>query len=254
MQSSYSLVKKNYVLDGTKKTITTDYKIEDIMMNSDSDNVTQLEIERRNYISSYESIAKSIVEDAKRESENLRLAALDKVQEIEKEAYEKGYMQGKSNGYEDGKNEAIASILPAAKKEASDLRDEAINILMKAKEDYNDYMKEKSEEIIKLSFNIAEKILKHEVLKDEGIDSMIEEAFEQSKGEDNFVIRCNSKHIDELKVKIVQWKKKYNISGEIFVIEDNKLDPGNAWIEKPSGKIEIGIEIGLEKLEKAIFG
>ena len=41
---------------------------------------------------------------------------------------------------------------------------------MKAQEDYNSYMDDKSIEIIKLSFNIAQKILKREVLKDEGID------------------------------------------------------------------------------------
>lgn len=252
MQSSYSVVKSNYVLDGKEKTITTEYEIPDIM-NTDDENLSQLELERKNYIASYENIGRNIIADAKRECEKLKLQTMQKVEIIEKEAYQKGYEQGKSNGYEDGKKEAIDSILPQAQAEAESIRNEALQILSKAKDDYNKYMNDKSIEIIKLSFNIAEKILKREVLKDEGIDSMLEEAFEQSKGEDNFVIRCNSVHVKELKLKIENWKKKYNISGEIFIMEDDEMEPGNAWVEKPSGKIEIGIDIGLEKMEKAIF-
>lgn len=253
MQSSYSVVKSNYVLDGKEKTITTEYEMPDIM-NTDDENLSQLELERKNYIASYENIGRNIIADAKRECEKLKLQTMQKVEIIEKEAYQKGYEQGKSNGYEDGKKEAIDSILPQAQAEAESIRNEALQILSKAKDDYNKYMNDKSIEIIKLSFNIAEKILKREVLKDEGIDSMLEEAFEQSKGEDNFVIRCNSAHVKELKLKTENWKKKYNISGEIFIMEDDEMEPGNAWVEKPSGKIEIGIDIGLEKIEKAIFG
>ena len=70
----------------------------------------------------------------------------------------------------------------------------------------------------------------------------------------NCVIRCNESHVEEFKANIENWKKKYDISGEIFIMADNKLEPGNAWIEKSSGKMEIGIDIGLEKLEQAIFG
>lgn len=252
MQSSYSLVKRNYVLDGEKKTITTEYEVPNIMEISE-DKLSEDEKERKKYISSYENIGRGIIEDAKSKSEAIKIAALEKAQEIEKEAYNKGYEQGKNNGYEDGKNEAIQEILPQAKEEAEKIKNEALTILKNAQEDYDKYMDDKSREIIELSFNIARKILKREVLKDEGIISMIEEAFEQAKGENNIVIRCNIKHCEELKENVEKWKKKYNISGEIFIMEDDNLEPGNAWVEKACGKIHVGIDIGFEKLEKAIF-
>ncbi len=253
MQSSYSVVKRNYVRDGNEKVISTEYNTPDIMSMDDSD-LSQVEIERKNYISSYENIGKNIIADAKRECEKLKIQAMKNAEIIEKEAYKKGYEQGQANGYEDGKKEAIDSILPQAQVEAENIRNEALQILMNAQSDYNSYMDDRSIEIVRLSFNIAEKILKREVLKDEGIDSIIEDAFEQYKGSENCVIRCNEAHTEELKSKLENWKKKYDISGEIFIMSDNKLEPGNAWIEKSSGKMEVGIDIGLEKLEKAILG
>lgn len=253
MQSSYSVVKRNYVLDGNEKVISTQYDTPDIMSMDDNE-LSQSELERKNYISSYENIGKNIIAQAKRECEKLKIEAMQNAEIIEEEAYKKGYEQGQLNGYEDGKKEAVESIIPQAQMEAENIRNEALQILMKAQEDYNSYMDDKSIEIIKLSFNIAKKILKREVLKDEGIDSIIEDAFEQYKGSENCVIRCNESHVEELKANIENWKKKYDISGEIFIMADNKLEPGNAWIEKSSGKMEIGIDIGLEKLEQAIFG
>lgn len=253
MQSSYSVVKRNYVRGGSEKVISTEYNVPDVMSISE-ENLTQMELEKKNYISSYENIGKNIIEDAKRQAEKFRMEAIQKAEIIEEEAYKKGYEQGVANGYEDGKKEAIESTLPVAQKEAEDIKDEALHILLNAQADYEKYMDAKNTEIIKLSFNIANKILKREVLKDEGIDSIIEDAFEQYKGSANCVVRCNEMHTAELREKIENWKKKYDISGEIFIIEDNKVEPGNAWIEKSSGKMEVGIDIGMKKLEETIFG
>ena len=253
MQSSYSVVKRNYVRDGEEKVISTQYDTPDIMSIDDSE-LSQAELERKNYISSYENIGRNIIADAKRECERLKIQAMKNADLIEEEAYRKGYEQGQVNGYEDGKKEAIDSILPQAQMEAENIRNEALQILMNAQSDYNSYMDDKSIEIIKLSFNIAKKILKREVLRDDGIDNIIEDAFEQYKGSENCIIRCHETHAEELKSKVENWKKKYDISGEIFVMVDSKLEPGNIWVEKSSGKMEVGIDIGLEKLEKAIFG
>ncbi|MCR4944384.1 MAG: flagellar biosynthesis protein [Clostridium sp.] len=253
MQSSYSLVKKNYVLDGNEKTITTEYTVPNIMELSE-DRLSKDDLEKRRYLSSYENIGKNIIADAQKESERIKLEALKNAEKVEKSAYEKGYSQGVKNGYEDGKNEAIQSVIPKAEAEAKNIKNKALAMLTNAEADYEKYMQDKSDEIINLAFNIARKILNREVLKDDGVNSMIEEAFQQSRGESNFVIMCNEVHIDSIKTRIEGWKKKYGILGEIFVIEDNDLEPGNICVEKPSGKVEVGIDIGLAKLEEAIFG
>lgn len=248
MQSSYNLVKKGQVLEGNEKKISTEYVPPKHICEK-----TEINCDPEIYIGSYENIAKNIIADARRESENIRSAAIEEARNIEREAYEQGYMQGKNNGYEDGKNEAIESVLPQATSEANRIKEEAMATLLRATDVYNSYLEEKQQDIIKLSITIAEKILKREVSIDTGINDMIEEAFRQVKGEESVVIRCNEIYVEEIRNKIDYWKQTYNISKEIFVFNEN-LEYGNVIIEKSTGKIEMSIENGLENIKKAILG
>ncbi|WP_310936596.1 FliH/SctL family protein [Clostridium sp. SHJSY1] len=240
-------MKKNQVLSGESRVISTEYDIR----KKEESNVTDQDKQR--YISSYENIAKSIVEEARRNGEKIRYQAIKEAEILEKEAYERGYEQGLNNGYEDGKKEAIESIIPQAQEEAEEMKARAHNILQGATQDYNDYMENKKADIIQLAMAISEKILKREVLMGDGINEIIEEAFEMAKGEENIIIRCNGEHEENIKEKIVLWKTTYNISGEIFVLTSDEIEPGNAIIEKSTGKIEIGIDFGLESIKKAII-
>lgn len=253
MQSSYSLVKKDKVLKGERKTINTEYTVVNKITAKGND-LTQLDIERNSYISSYENIAKGLVEEAKKASEQIRISAIEEANKMEKEAYEKGYKQGTENGYEDGKNEAINSVLPIAKQEALEMKNEARKLLLSAQDTYNKYLDEKKEEIIRLAIAISEKILKRNVIIDDEINDMIEDILKNAKGEESIIIRCNECNIEKIKEKIEYWKSEFSISKEIFVLKSEKLEPGNAIIEKTTGKIEVGIDIGLESIEKAILG
>lgn len=55
-------------------------------------------------IKSYEVIGASILDKARKDSDNIIMEAFQYSKNIEKEAYEKGYAQGVNNGYEDGKS------------------------------------------------------------------------------------------------------------------------------------------------------
>ncbi|WP_294354000.1 FliH/SctL family protein [uncultured Clostridium sp.] len=248
MQSSYNLVKKGQVLEGDSKVINTEY-----IPPKHISKKTEITCDPEIYIGSYENIAKNILEDARQKSENIRSEAIAEARNIEKDAYEQGYLQGKNNGYEDGKKEAIESVLPQATNEANRIKSEASELLLRATEDYNNYLEEKKLDIIKLSITIAEKILRREVSVDTGINDMIEDAFKQVKGEESVVIKCNEMYIDEIKSKIDYWKQTYSISKDIFVFKDN-LDYGSVIIEKSTGKIEMSIENGLDSIVKSILG
>ena len=50
------------------------------------------------------------------------------------------------------------------------------------------------------------------------------------------------------------WKDKLAFQGDIFVIEDNFLDDGNAVIEKESGKSIVSIAYGIEKIVEIFQG
>lgn len=79
------------------------------------------------------------------------------------------------------------------------------------------------------------------------------EAFKISKGEESIILRSNSFHIDELKKNCERWKLSYAIKNEIFVISDDSMEPGNAILEKPSGIVKVGVDVGMEQVKKAIL-
>jgi len=249
MQSSYSLIKKEQVLSGDLMKISTNCDIKTI----DSNN-SNIQDNDANMIGNFEAIGIGIITEAQRKRDQILLESKTQAAFIEKNAYEKGYNQGIQNGHEDGKREAIEATIPQARHEAEEIIHKAETLLSSAEQDYKDYLNKKKQDIINLSFLIAEKIMKKEVLKEDGIDQIIEDAFKLAKGEKNIIIKCNSIYETELKGKIQIWKTTYNITGEIFVLISDDMEPGNAIIEKTTGKMQVGVDIGLEKLKKAIIG
>ena len=89
---------------------------------------------------------------------------------------------------------------------------------------------------------------------DDSLNSLIDEAFKISKGEESIIIRANSIHVDKIKENSERWRISYAIKNDIFVVTDDSLEPGNAILEKPSGIVKVGVDTGMEQIKKAIFG
>ena len=216
MQLSYNLIRKNQVLSSNSKVISTEY-VKDFDIEDDKKDIvckqsgkTIEEIE--DILSNYESIGNSIVLEAKRKKDEIMYKAMEESQAMEREAYEKGYAQGKENGYEESKKA----------------------------------------DIIRLSIAIAEKVIRKKVTDEDGISEILEEGIRLSKGEENLVIKCNPKYVSSIKEHIPVWKASYSISGEIFVLPNEGVSLGNAIIEKASGKVEVGIDVSLKAIEEAL--
>ena len=248
MQSSFNLIKGKMVQSAETTTIETEY-----IPTAKQENGQEItEEDAKKYISSYEKIGQGIIEEAKREKEKYMLETIEKANELEKEAYNKGYKQGLENGREDGKKEAYQTYVPKAQEDAEKLAENATNLLKEAKKEYDNYIDSKKKEIIDMILNVSSKVLNREIQMNPNIQSMIEQALILSKGEKNVIIKCNTIHVIDLKNKIEEWKPVYNITGEIFVLADDNMVPGNAVIEKDSGRIEVGIEIGMEKIRESL--
>jgi len=255
MHSSYNLIKSNRVLNKDAKNIETEFLIN--KTGNHSGNVEHTGVtyeEAQNFIGNYEKIGQSIIIEAQRKRDSFLFETTAKAEEIERNAYEKGYKQGIKNGYDDGKKEGYDSCLPEAIKEADDIREKAEKILESAKDSYESYLNIKKQDILELAITIAENILNREIKEKNGINNLVESALQLSKGEENVIIKCNPEHEEDIKEEIFVWKVTYNIQGEIFVLPDDKILPGNAIIEKNTGKIEVGIDIGLERIREVLIG
>ena len=253
MQSSYNLIKSASALDASKKVIETNYTVQNVE-NTEENNSYSMEDEFRK---NYEFLGANIIKNAKQEAEDIKRKSQIIANEIEKKAYEEGYNQGKSNGYEDGYEngyrEAIEKVRLETEKEVKEKIDRAENILEKANKEYKKYLLNKEEEILKLAFDMASIIAKNELKLSEAMLPLIEDILEEAKGEENIIIRCNNIHVKSIKEKVNYYKQAYAIKGEIFILEDELMEPGNAVIDKGTGKATIGLDIALEKLENALF-
>ena len=253
MQSYYNLVKEESALNSDKKKIKTNYTKKS---EENEDEFSRIFIENE-IKKSYESLGENIIKRSKIEAEKIIMDSRRDAVDIEREAYEKGYTKGQENGYEDGfkdgYNKGLEQINLDTEEEVKAIIDKAEEILKSSNIEYKNYINEKQEEIIKLAFEMAKVIAEKELTEKEGILPIIEKILNDSKGEENIIIRCNSTHIEAIEEKISYYKKAYAIRGEIFVLEDPLMEAGNATIEKNTGKAVIGLDIGFERLEEALF-
>jgi len=262
MQSSYNLIKKDFAKQGENRVISTEYvgkkfKFEEIQEAEEpvevKEEVKVPKIDPEELLKRYEDIGHRIVQDAKNEKQVIVLRAQMDADAAEKKAYEKGYEQSLKNGYDDGYKKAYDETIDTAKAEAADIVNKAELLLKSAHENYALYLENKKADIVKLALEIAESIVRKELSQDSSMNSIVEEAFKISKGEDNVILKANSIHVEELKSEVERWKMSYGIKNEIFIITDDFMEPGNAILEKPSGIVKVGIDIGMEQIRKALF-
>lgn len=249
MQLSYNLIKNTSALKSSEKKIETNYISKIEAKDIEKDNLSA----EREIIKSYDILGSNIIKKAKSEAEEIIMKARVISSEIEKKAYEDGYSQGKYNGFEDGYNEGLEKIKKDTEEEIRLKIEKAEEILQKANKEYKEYLISEEKEIINLAFKMATIITKKELQLDNGILSLIEDVLEEAKGEENIIIRCNSMHLKAIEEKVKYYKKAYAIKGEIFILEDTLMEPGNAIIEKSTGKAIVGLDIALEKLKDALF-
>lgn len=258
MHSSYNIIKSNFAKDSDKKVISTEYVVKNflpqIVENEEEIKNVQPEIDPEEILRQYEKIGKEIIKDAQNKKQAIEIQAQIDAENAEKEAYEKGYKQGVLNGQEDGYKKAYEETIEKAKLEAEEIVDKAETLLQTAKENYEEYLEYKKSEIINLALEIASNITKKKLSKEDSMNDLIEEAFRISKGEENLIIKINSLYYSEVRNKISNWKIQYSIKSDIFVLADDNIEQGNAIIEKPSGIVKVGIDIGMEQIKKALLG
>ncbi|MDP4087906.1 MAG: flagellar assembly protein FliH [Bacillota bacterium] len=245
MQSLYRIIKEPSVISQGSKAIVTQY------LRTQSDSV-EVGLPINSDIKEEQSMVSDILDKARTQSEAIINEAILKAQQIQKEAYEQGYNAGYAEGEQRGCEDAYVQNLPAAREQADAILQNADNILKSSKLEYENYIAEKKDEILKLTLNIAAHILKREVENTEGIDEMIIDAIEGSRNTETIIIKTHSLYVENIKGKISDWKERLALRAEVFVIADAAMEKGCAIIEKNNGKIKVSIDDALENIRKVV--
>lgn len=249
MQLLYNVIKNNSVKNSGFKPIVTNEELP----------TTKSEKENniKNNIESYENLAKTMIENARRQSEIILSKAYEEARAIEEEASVKAseaYENAFRQGYEEGYNKIYKEIMEKARTESQAIVLSAEELLKNAKIEYEKYLESKAMEINDLILTIAETILKREVKDRDSINGMIFEVLENSKNAKNFIIRCNSIYVEELKSQVESWKEQLGFFGDIFILKDDSIEPGNALIDKGNGKVTVGVKYALQKIKAILEG
>lgn len=249
MQSSYSVIKNNSVKNAGLKQIVTN--AETAQMKAENEN------NAKNHIESYENLAKTILENARKQGEQIKAKAYEDASAIEynamqmaeqlkQEAYESAFSQGHEEGYNSG--------IEQVRMEGEAIIASATDLLINAKSEYEQYLQSKSEDIKELVITISRAVLKRELQSEEAINEMVFEALQQSKGAKNFIIRCSAQHVNKLREQIDNWKEQLGFFGDIFVLKDDTIELGNAVIDKGNGKIITGVDYALQRIIQILEG
>ncbi|AHC14581.1 flagellar assembly protein FliH [Salinispira pacifica] len=189
-----------------------------------------------------EEEARKIVEDARAESEKILNESRDKAEGIEKDAFQKGYDEGRESGYDSGRSEVERVI------------DRLHMIISKTIERRNEVIEESEAQLVQLVLQIAKKVIKviSENQRNVVINNVVQ-ALRKLKTKADVNIRVN---IDDLKTTTEHTKElmsRIERVKNVTVMEDSSVDPGGAVIETDFGQIDARISSQLREIEEAII-
>lgn len=252
MLSSYKVIKKSSVVDEGEKKINTLY--------NNPKNKQLGEKNAKDFIESYETLARTMVENARLQGEQILSKAFDEAQQIEQDAYQKGYEKGMQEGYDQSykKGMAEANVYYETMKNQVEMESDmkiknADSLLFQAKDEYIRYLDEKEEEIKDLILSITENILKKEIKDKDAISNMVLDAMEMAIKSKTIVVKCRSSYAEDIKEKIEIWKNGVVYRGEVFVAADDNLDEGFAVIQRENGKIVVDVNDAMEKVREILI-
>lgn len=223
-----------------------DFEIEMEQKRLDFDNEVN---ERLNKI---EEDYNKVIAEANQQKEDMILEAKQSIKELEKEAYQKGYEEGKQNGNEDGYREAYDNNIEKGKMEAEKIINDAYDILNTAKDEVLFYMKENKQNIINMILTISEKVLRDRFENKDSINSLVIDTIERYELKGNFVLRVNEKYKIEIEKELENLRNNKKLKDDVFVLADFKVEEGNAVFESDNGKITVGIDAILQRIKEEL--
>ena len=185
--------------------------------------------------------ARKQVENAKIEAERMIKEAELRVTEIEQEAYNKGYKEGRDAGYKDGEEEVKRLI-----SRLGDIISAAIDVR-------NEIIESSEKQIMNIILLIARKIIKDETRERKGIVlNQIREALKKIRDKEEIIIRVNLEDLELTTAHKEEFMQMVEGLRKVRIFEDNRVDRGGAIIEVDIGAIDARISTQLEEIENRI--
>ncbi|HPE35960.1 MAG TPA: flagellar assembly protein FliH [Spirochaetales bacterium] len=189
-----------------------------------------------------EDAAEKAVKDAEGKIQALEAEARSRVDEVTKEAYKKGWDQGREDGYKEGRNEVERLI-------------GRLHVILERAMDKRAEILEQTEgQIVELVLLIARKVVKtiSENQKNVVI-SNIAQALRKLKTRSDVIIKVNLADLQLASDHSKDFVEMAENAKRLTVVEDSSIDRGGCVIETDFGEIDARIQSQLHELEEKIL-
>lgn len=214
------------------------------LSNSENDDINEKNIEKDEAVISRKieemnQLYEETINNANAEANKIISEAYEKSEEIMEQSRHEGFLQGKNEGFEEGKLAADSII------------QEALAIKKQTESNMKSLACELEEDIIKLTFSTVEKILNKKIEEEyDTILGLIKIGLEKCAFTENLVLRVSIDDYDfaiSSKDKILALSQNIN---DITIVQDNSLGKGSCIIDTPSGSIDSSIETQFNQVKE----
>jgi len=179
--------------------------------------------------------------DIRSKAEDILEEARKRAAGLEREAYEKGFVQGEKDGLELGKKKAIKLI------------ENVENLLAELSYLRKEFPKQYEKEILEIVFAIAKKVINLQIESDKRvIEETIFKAIELACEKGKIILKVNPEdleYVEELRPGVISKFKE--IKG-ITVSPEPSITRGGCILETPYGDVDARIESQLENLRECL--
>ncbi len=183
-----------------------------------------------------------ILAETKEKADVMVADAQSRVEQIEKEAYDKGYEDGNTAGYQSGQEEVQRLV------------DHLHKIINSAVERRNEIIDETETQLISLVLQISQKVIKviSENQKNVVVNNVIQ-ALRKLKTRNDVVIRVNLEDVETASDRIKDFMRMVENVKSITVVEDSSVDRGGCIIETDFGEIDARISSQLHEIQQKVL-
>jgi flagellar assembly protein FliH len=184
---------------------------------------------------------KRLIEEAQKKASEIEAGVNQKMEQIENQAFEKGYREGHEKGYQGGQEEVARLV-------------ERLHLIMtKAIEKRNEIIEESETQLINLVLLISKKVIKviSENQKNVVINNVIQ-ALRKLKSRGDVVIRVNLSDLELATEHTKDFLKMVENVKSVTILEDSSVDKGGCIIETDFGQIDARVSSQLHEIEEKI--
>ncbi len=186
--------------------------------------------------------AKKTIDEAEAEKQRILEEAGVEAERIRDQARESGYAEGLDRGYTEGWQESRQIV-----EEARRLKDETI-------ETYRDYLDKAESDLIRLTIDTIETILKQAVEDPSAIEGLLRDGVQRLSHIETMRVLVAPRDLDyarALEAELVVLTEKV---GRVLIDEDPRLAPGSVVVESDAGSVDLSIGKQFKRIEDALKG